>query len=433
MRTQQANAGFYPGAWLAMPSLWIRGMGTCEGPLAAGVLSATNPARLPRAGRGGRIFTSIVLLLVALHGVETAIGQSQTPSPDASHHEAVVWVLSPSDSAAGTGTLIDVESQTGQVLGVVITASHVYEVGNGSAVIEFKHGKYAGKKLRGNVVANDPQLDLCAIGCPVPPDAHRVPIAFAYPAKGDTVEMCGYGGGNWRHFFAPVLGAATHQSAKYTDLGVDFQSISGDSGGPILNQQSELVGVLWGGPNQAYPTHGCYGDYVQTFLRTAGMIPRRCPNGSCPQPTPQQQQQPRYKNPPVIAQPDPQPPAATVPVTAPAKPCECDPANACKCDNAKLIAPLIERIKALESKLENPIVGPAGPQGEPGKDGNHGKSVEPNELKTLIEGAVHNAVARITVSNQTHAINTAGLWKVGIAAASAIAVGIGGFKLLKQK
>jgi len=339
-------------------------------------------------------FTSIVLLLVALHGGGTASGQSQTPSPDASHHEAVVWVLSPSDSAAGTGTLIDVESPTGQVLGVVITANHVYEGGNGSAVIEFKHGKYAGKKLRGNVVANDARLDLCAIGCQVPPDAHRVPIAFTYPAKGDTVEMCGYGGGNWRHFFAPVLGATTHQSAENTDLGVDFQSISGDSGGPILSQQSELIGVLWGGPGHAYPTHGCYGDYVQTFLRTAGMIPRRCPNGQCPQPTPQQQQQPRYKNPPVIAQPDPQPPAATspatVPVTSPVKPCECDPANACKCDNAKLIAPLIERIKILESKLEHLTLakgepGPAGPKGDTGPAGTNCIEPDPAKLAEQIQ------------------------------------------------
>ena len=169
-------------------------------------------------------------------------------------------------------------------------------------------------------------------------------------ARGETVEVIGFGGGRFRHFAAKVLGYTAKEVRNNSQLVVAFQPISGDSGGAVLYRQ-KLAGILWGGPCEgprqpAYETHATCCIYINQFLQGLGCRPR----SNNPQ-SPGQNPGGGNPAPPSLADP-----------MAPAQPSAPSPADA-------RLAAIERRLDDLADKLSRIAAGPVGPQGQPGPQG----------------------------------------------------------------
>lgn len=127
----------------------------------------------------------------------------------------------------------------------VITNWHVIETAinkKGTVYVRFPDWVH----VEGEIVKYDKQRDLALI---------KVPIAYRNPCKlgesvsiGDTVTIMGYGQGLWESKEAKVVNTAFRKGIPKDSFieCTGFQATQGSSGGPILNEEKELVGVLWG-------------------------------------------------------------------------------------------------------------------------------------------------------------------------------------------
>lgn len=152
-------------------------------------------------------------------------------SEKSEHHKSVVKIVhkTPPVTHQGTGVVIG-EHQ-------VLTAAHVVDDPGGLIYVEVN-----GKPILGIVSANDAILDICLITTKEKIELPFIKIAPNAPNESDSVEICGFGGGgDLRHFKGVVKIYSGHT------LGVDAYVIPGDSGGPVLNSNHELIGIVSGG------------------------------------------------------------------------------------------------------------------------------------------------------------------------------------------
>jgi hypothetical protein len=173
-------------------------------------------------------------------------------------HPAVARIIVPEKSATsyGTGTLIDVREQ----YGLVVTNWHVVRDASGPPEVVFPNGfRSAARPLK-----LDSNWDLAALVIWRPP-IEPVAISRHAPRPGDRLTICGYGQGEYR----AAAGKCTQYYAPRIDfphelLELDVEARQGDSGGPILNAQGELAGVLFGAGRGT--TMGSEGGRVHSFL-----------------------------------------------------------------------------------------------------------------------------------------------------------------------
>lgn len=284
------------------------------------------------------ILLSALLACQACYGATTELAE---------HHKAVVKVGQfdgRGGSWAGTGTVVCRD-------GIVVSVAHIFE-GQGQCWVDF--GK--GRRQFARLLARDPDKDLAALQVEgVPDDIPAIPIAepAEYAPGGSQVEFIGYGGGNFRHFTANTVGYDPARPGA--PILMDFVSISGDSGGPVV-YQGKVVAVQWG--HNGTHSMGSSCGKIQEFL-TAYQVPP-CSGRNCYQP------QVRPAQP--IARPQPLAPI-------PAKPCQCD--------NAALIA----RITKLEAEIVRlqglAVPGPPGPTGPKGDKGDTGPQGTPGKDATV--------------------------------------------------
>lgn len=188
---------------------------------------------------------------------------------------SVVWVHSTRDRglATGSGTLIDRERR------LILTNYHVVEENprataffpvfrDGSPVSEKKY--YADRLdrlgYRGRVIATDKQADLAVIQLETMPEGVKaIALAKSSPAPGETVHSIGNAGasgalwgyvkGTVRQVYRKKWKAALSRSRTLTFeakvIETDSPTNPGDSGGPLLNDAGELVGVTQGGAVEA--------------------------------------------------------------------------------------------------------------------------------------------------------------------------------------
>lgn len=337
----------------------------------------------------------------------------------APYHQAIAHVTNWNNGSSGTAgscTLVAI-SPNGRA-GLVLTNHHVVgEERLGTIVVNFKNGA----RCQAEYLGSDGQLDLSALLIAPPPGIEPIPVAGPNecPQIGETVEVCGYGGGNWRHNTARVFGYT--DSPHPANIAIDYQSISGDSGGPIL-YRNQVVGVLWGGPVEEHTmrmisTNGAYCRPIRTWLvrrwgaRFPWMIkgagsggggggaagggqlaqgPACYPGGPCNQP------------PPTSYQPPQQPPSGP-PVIQPTDPTSGQPAPS-QSDITRIlvmIQQLDQRQTTIESTIKNisttpgpagppgpmgPVgpQGPAGPQGPSGSSGASGTIAQVDKEKLLL-------------------------------------------------
>ncbi len=183
---------------------------------------------------------------------------------------SVVWIHSTRDRglATGSGSLID----RGRRL--VLTNYHVVEDNPRAKVFfpVFRDGQPVSEKkfyldrtdryaIRGRVVAVDKHADLALIQIDRVPDGVKaIPVAPASPTPGENVHaigntgksgaLWGYVKGTVRQVYRKKWKAQLDRRVLTFEAKVvetDSPTNPGDSGGPLLNDKGELVGVTQGG------------------------------------------------------------------------------------------------------------------------------------------------------------------------------------------
>lgn len=185
------------------------------------------------------------------------------PAQKVAPHPAVVRIVAfeSKSQSCGSGTYI---GESGEY-GLILTNWHVVSDSKGLLQVRFPDGftSYAVTLLY------DKTWDLAALAVTKPPTGLKtVPIATKAPAYHDPLWLAGYGSGNYRligghcvKYVAPKIGLPNEW------LEVSVPSRMGDSGGPILNAQGELAGVLFG--SDRYGTLGSYCGRVKLFADQA--------------------------------------------------------------------------------------------------------------------------------------------------------------------
>ena len=145
---------------------------------------------------------------------------------------------------SGSGSLVDVSGNRG----LVLSAAHVVNP-RGERYVVY----YNGQRGKVHEVYTDrTKADLCAFDVDLPTELAALPVSSIDPQRNDTVTTIGYGGGRlgwWNCRFLREFQEVGGQRL-YELSGVVNQ---GDSGGPVLNSQWQVCGVISGRNDEAGP------------------------------------------------------------------------------------------------------------------------------------------------------------------------------------
>lgn len=210
----------------------------------------------------------LLLLIALLSCGKPAFARTYNWHPAATHtslsrsspHPAICRVSATSGHSVslGSGSLITVADQ----YGIVITNWHVVREATGEISVVFPGGFHSSARI----LKVDRDWDLAALAIRRP-DITPIELASAAPRRGEPLTIAGYGSGQYR--------ALTGRCTQYVSPGerLPFQMVEvsvparqGDSGGPILNQNGKLAGVLFGAG--ANTTTGSYVGRVRLFLNS---------------------------------------------------------------------------------------------------------------------------------------------------------------------
>lgn len=188
---------------------------------------------------------------------------------------SVVWIRSNHNEGpvTGSGTLVDKDKR------LVLTNYHVVEDNprarvffadfrDGKAIAEKKHYTDRADRLAisGRVIATEKTVDLALIQLDRLPDgAEAVPLAPKVPEPGQSVHSIGNTGKSdalwgyvpgkvrqvYKHHWSAQLGANRVLRCRGEVVETDSATNPGDSGGPLLNDNGELIGVTHGGATNA--------------------------------------------------------------------------------------------------------------------------------------------------------------------------------------
>ena len=181
---------------------------------------------------------------------------------DQTPHPAVARIIAPESSGVslGSGVLVDInESQ-----GLVLTNWHVIRDSRSAVLVQFDDGFQSA----GTVIRFDEAWDLAAISI-WKPKAIPVPLAERNPLPGEPLSIAGYGRGAYREQRGRCTEYLSPGSGYPKEL-VELQAPArqGDSGGPILNANGRLAGVLFGEGNGR--TVGSCASRLRIFLASVG-------------------------------------------------------------------------------------------------------------------------------------------------------------------
>ena len=191
-------------------------------------------------------------------------------------HPAVVRIIAPETGGVslGSGVLVDANATQG----LVLTNWHVVRDSRSAVLVQFPDGFQSA----GTVVRCDEAWDLAAISVWKPP-ATPVALADHNPVPGEPLSIAGYGRGAYR--------AQSGRCTEYLSPGAGFPkelvelaapARQGDSGGPILDSNGRLAGVLFGEGEGR--TVGSCASRLRTFLASVGSDGFELPRGSAATP-----------------------------------------------------------------------------------------------------------------------------------------------------
>ncbi len=163
----------------------------------------------------------------------------------------------------GSGSLIDKNQNSG----LIVTTDHCFisdrRQSHKSISVMLPEGEFSGV-----LVGRDAEWDLALIAIQRP-IAEPIVVASTPALQGDPVWCIGYGSGTgqYRQMSSRVQGYVSSKTGgKKNTLRVTGQARDGDSGGPIVNAQSELVAVLWGTGQHEAITVGTYSDQMKVCI-----------------------------------------------------------------------------------------------------------------------------------------------------------------------
>jgi hypothetical protein len=158
--------------------------------------------------------------------------------------------------------------------GVIVSNWHVICEADGLVHVYFP----SGFSSFGAIIQIDRKWDLAVIVISKPPvSIQPLPIMQTAPRPGEPLWIAGYGSGSYRiasgycvEYLAPEIprnGAAP----SYEIIKLSTTARQGDSGGPILNKNGELAGVLFGS-DMVTSTAGSHCERVKWFLKQSNPV-----------------------------------------------------------------------------------------------------------------------------------------------------------------
>jgi S1-C subfamily serine protease len=177
-------------------------------------------------------------------------------------HPSVARIVAPDEGGVslGSGVLVDMN----QSQGLVLTNWHVIRDTRSAVLVQFPDGFQSA----GTVIRYDEAWDLAALVI-WKPQATPIPLADQPPQIGELLTIAGFGRGAYRAETGPCteyLSPGTGYAKEFVELSATARQ--GDSGGPILNADGKLAGVLFGQSNGR--TIGSCSTRVKEFLASVG-------------------------------------------------------------------------------------------------------------------------------------------------------------------
>ncbi len=219
---------------------------------------------LPVPRRCTAVGLNLLLLCLLALAPQAANGQfstfRRTPRIAAEPPPSVVRVTAhgAGSLSRGSGTLIGVDHEHGYV----VTNWHVVEEAEGLVQVTFPDGFVSAA----TIVKTDKEWDL-ALLIIWRPAAQPMPLADEIPGPGDDLMIAGYGQGPFRAVRAAFADyVAPSPQAPFDMIEVAATARQGDSGGPIVNENGELAGVLFG--TGGGRTTGSHVDRLRMFLNS---------------------------------------------------------------------------------------------------------------------------------------------------------------------
>ena len=208
--------------------------------------------------------------------------------------------------SAGTGTLIDSDGKRA----LVITCAHLFREGAGTLSVTFSDQRTFAAEL----IQVDAAADLAVLGID-DPGIKPITLAQTFPQRGDPLVSCGYGsdGRLWCNRGQALGYVTTVGSHGVETLELSGAARFGDSGGPVLDRNHQLVAVLFGTNGRV--VDGTFCGRVRRFL--ADLSPRFGTPPPAVSRTPPPAQRPPESSPPLVQSPVP---ATEAPPAAPAQP-----------------------------------------------------------------------------------------------------------------
>ncbi len=177
-------------------------------------------------------------------------------------HPSVARIVAPDEGGVslGSGVLVDMN----QSQGLVLTNWHVIRDTRSAVLVQFPDGFQSA----GTVIRHDEAWDLAALVI-WKPQVTPIPLADQPPQIGELLTIAGFGRGAYRAETGPCteyLSPGTGYAKEFVELSATARQ--GDSGGPILNADGKLAGVLFGQSNGR--TIGSCSTRVKEFLASVG-------------------------------------------------------------------------------------------------------------------------------------------------------------------
>ncbi len=176
--------------------------------------------------------------------------------------QSTCWIISKTDQGTftGTGVVVDKEQK------LIITNAHVTGTSKTVTILfpQYENGKLIATKkkyiekmdstgIKGRIISAEPLRDLALIVAKqIPEDVPQIKFATQPAQPGDRIHSVGnpgLSGALW--VYTSGAARAVYQKQFRTELGAhDFRVIEtqspinrGDSGGPVVNDQAELIGL----------------------------------------------------------------------------------------------------------------------------------------------------------------------------------------------
>ena len=175
----------------------------------------------------------------------------------------------------GSGSYI---GSTGEY-GLILSNRHVVKDSDGLVHVHFPNGFSS----FGAVIDSVEKWDLAVIAISKPPSSiEPIVIARTVPVPGEPLWIAGHGSSDYRlaggrcvRYLAPDM-PTDGSSPIYEIIELSVSARQGDSGGPILNRNGELAGVLFGS-DMVQHTAGSYCGRVSQFLLRSQTMWNRLP------------------------------------------------------------------------------------------------------------------------------------------------------------